>query len=82
MLKRLTADMRRYIVCAVSALFFLITDFSSITETTAGSHRRIVDQQNGSNWDAEQQVLVFERQAPAEQCAQRAVEINKIRITS
>jgi hypothetical protein len=54
MLKRLTADMRRYIVCAVSALFFLITDFSSITETTAGSHRRIVDHQHGSNWDAKQ----------------------------
>jgi hypothetical protein len=46
-------------------LFFLITDFSSITETAAGSHRRFVDQQYDSNQDAKQEGLVFERQAPS-----------------
>jgi hypothetical protein len=61
----LTADLRGCIVIAVSALFFLITDFSSITETAAGSHRRFVFQQHGSNRDAKQEGLVFERQTPS-----------------
>jgi len=61
----LTAVLRGCIVFAVSALFFLITDFSSITETSAGSHSRIVYQQHGSNRDAKQEGLVFERQTPS-----------------
>jgi hypothetical protein len=64
-IKKLTADIRGCIVFAVSALFFLITDFSSITETAAGSHRRFVYQQHGSIWDAKQEGLVFERQTPS-----------------
>jgi len=64
-IKRLTADLRGCIVFAVSALFFLITDFSSTTETAAGSHRRFVDQQYGSNRDAKLEGLVFERQTPS-----------------
>jgi len=64
-IKRLTADLRGCIVSAVSALVFLNTDFSSITETSAGSHRRFFDQQHGSNLDAIQEGLVFERQTPS-----------------
>jgi hypothetical protein len=47
------------------SVVFLITDFSSITETSAGSHGRFVDQQHGSNLDAKQEGLVFERQTPS-----------------